>query len=110
MKMWRISGNGWSYSCIAGDPVLGKEAYHYATMHWKASTSLELVHAQMRALAAALEAAGITVVRQKIEQIIYDTKIPHLSGSSNGRKSCFEQDNAGSIPAPESTTGEGENG
>lgn len=62
---------GWSFSAIDGDPVMGKQAYCYLTSY---DTDGQNLHDSMKVVAASLEAVGITPLRLKIEEIIFDTK------------------------------------
>ena len=66
--------NGWSFSAITGDPILGKDAYEYATRHASGNTPFDVVKAQMSKTAAILKDQGFDVVRQKIELVLLDTK------------------------------------
>lgn len=61
----------WSTSEIERDPVLGKASYFYLTSH---DTDLTRMQTRMAAARVNLIAAGVPVVREKIEVIIYDTK------------------------------------
>lgn len=62
---------GWTYSQIDGDPIMGKRAYCYATAYREDG---HVLLAETSALARNLEQAGVTVLREKVEQIMYDTK------------------------------------
>jgi hypothetical protein len=68
-----IEVHGWKFSRIAGDPVLKDAAYCYATKHVKPSVPLIEVIVEMNMTARAL---GLhwTVVRQKVELVVYDEK------------------------------------
>jgi hypothetical protein len=61
----------WRSSRIDGDPVLGKQVYGYLTAH---DHDLQTLFANMDAAANTLRAAGVVVIREKIEHIIHDTK------------------------------------
>lgn len=64
----------WAFSAIDGDPVMGKQAYCYLTGYdTNAATLLE----RTNRLADFLRAAGVPVLREKVEEIIYDTKTGH---------------------------------
>ena len=65
--------NGWSFSCIQGDPVLGKGVYEYATRHAPGSTDLGKVIQHMNDTAHILKGQGFPVIRQKVEIVVYDT-------------------------------------
>ncbi len=63
----------WKYSCIDGDPVLGKQAFAYLTTH---DNSFERMVTRMDEVCDLLEPMLIPVLRKKIELIVYDTKRP----------------------------------
>jgi len=62
----------WKFSQIHGDIILGDKLYCYLTMHerdvFKLKTKLDFA-------AEALRGMGFLVIREKIEAIIYDTKL-----------------------------------
>ena len=62
---------GWSFSVIDGDPIMGKRAYCYLTCY---DTDAQRTKDRVRSMASAIRANGIEVLREKVEQIIYDTK------------------------------------
>lgn len=62
----------WKTSEIARDPVLGQATYFYLTSHGK---TFEHLFGRMREAVAALKAKGLEVVREKIEHIVFDTKL-----------------------------------
>ena len=63
----------WKYSCIDGDPVLGKQAFAYLTTH---DVHFDRMLQRMRHASLALEKHGVPVLREKIELIVFDTKRP----------------------------------
>lgn len=63
-------GLGWKSSHIDGDPVLGVGVKSYLTKHAADGQSLLIV---MQHTAAILRAAGLDVLRQKVEHVVYDT-------------------------------------
>ena len=63
----------WKYSCIDGDPVLGKQAFAYLTTH---DTDFERMAGRMDTVCGQLGGMLIPVIRKKIELIVYDTKRP----------------------------------
>ena len=65
--------NNWSFSKIAGDPVLGKDTYEYATRHVSGNTNFQKVVDHMNKTATILREQGFPVLRQKVELVIYDT-------------------------------------
>jgi hypothetical protein len=62
---------GWKTSEIERDPVLGDRKYFYFTAH---ARSFEVLKARMDELTAELRAEELNVLREKIENIVYDTK------------------------------------
>lgn len=65
-------GHGWKPSTIEGDITLGKESYFYLTKHSRDYMSL---FNEMQRCANALRLTGCEVIREKIELIMYDTKL-----------------------------------
>lgn len=63
--------NGWSFSCIDGDPILGAKPFCYLTCHGDA---FKVVKARLDHICDLLEDRYIFVIRRKIEHIVYDTK------------------------------------
>lgn len=62
---------GWTYSAIDGDPVMGKQAYCYLTAYdFNGHHLLESV----KGVSTILKIRNIEVLREKVEQIVYDTK------------------------------------
>ena len=64
----------WKYSKIDGDPNLGKGILHYATKHVHASVPVEKVIHILKEAAQCLRDMGCTVVRMKVEYILFDKK------------------------------------
>ena len=62
----------WKFSVIVGDPVLGKHVFAYLTTH---GTDLMKVMGRMNEVSAEIRAYGVDVIREKIELIVYDTKV-----------------------------------
>lgn len=62
---------GWKYSVIEGDPLLGPGVHAYLTRH---SINYITLFTGMKALVGALTQNGVGVIREKIELIMYDTK------------------------------------
>lgn len=65
---------GWKFSKIDGDPLLGKQPYAYLTNYNEDAMTL---FADMKATSHALNDRKVPVLREKIEEIIYDTKTGH---------------------------------
>lgn len=64
--------SNWKTSSIQGDPVLGPETRYYLTSHAK---NFPKAYSEMVEMSKCLEANGVTITRQKIELIIFDTKL-----------------------------------
>ena len=64
--------DGWKTSEIHRDISLGNDVYFYLTTH---HPNLMKMFEKMNATSAKLKAKGVDVVREKIELIIYDTKM-----------------------------------
>jgi hypothetical protein len=62
---------GWTFSEIDGDPLMGAKPYCYLTAYEPDAT---LLLSRMRGVAHSLRQRGVAVLREKVEQIIYDTK------------------------------------
>ena len=67
------SVGGWSFSSIAGDPLLGKDTFCYATAHF--DDPMEAL-VQTTAVSEALAKASVWfhVIRRKIELVISDER------------------------------------
>lgn len=64
----------WSFSVIDGDAIMGQNPYCYLTQY---CVDQKEMYAQVKAAVAVLSDEGATVLREKIEEIIYDTKTGH---------------------------------
>lgn len=62
----------WKTSEIARDPVLGEDTYFYLTTH---DSDAARMKKRMDECVARLKEAGVQVLREKIEEIIHDTKL-----------------------------------
>lgn len=62
---------GWKYSAIHGDALLGKKPYCYLTAY---EPDAKHLMDRMELAADYLVEGGVFVYRKKIERIIYDTK------------------------------------
>lgn len=67
-----FKGDGWKFSKIDGDPVLGQQLFCYLTAHGDYAKEL-LAGMQQRALVIS-SLFGVQPLRMKIERVIYDTK------------------------------------
>lgn len=62
---------GWKTSKIDGDPVLGDKVHYYLTCHGDDYISIIV---KMKETSRLLIEAGVKPLREKIEEILYDTK------------------------------------
>lgn len=63
--------NFWKFSAIDGDPVMGKRPYCYLTGY---DTNPLRLLARLQTVSQCLKKQKVEILREKIEQIIYDTK------------------------------------
>ncbi len=66
-------GNGWTYSNITDDPILGPGAKCYATRHFHEKISLGFVVMATIDVARVLEQSGAKVIRRKVERVVFDS-------------------------------------
>ncbi|KGM36115.1 hypothetical protein [Inquilinus limosus] len=93
---------GWKFSQIDGDPVLGEEVKCYATMLFNARKDQEWVLNQLLATADALEGYGATVLRRKVERVLYDDRSSAVRFQCNGAcPECHLDDYVERRPPPE---------
>ncbi len=65
---------GWSFSIIDGDPIMGQKPYCYLTAY---HTDGQKLLAVMNEVSGVLSKGGVTILREKLEEILYDTKTGH---------------------------------
>lgn len=65
---------GWKYSSFDADPVMGDKPFAYLTAY---DTDPYVLRGRTLMAAGLLSAQGIEVLRQKVEEIVYDTKTGH---------------------------------
>lgn len=70
-----VEGLGWTFSCIDGDPVLGRGIKCYATTFYKARKEVPAVQAELDDAAQRLRDAGCHVIRKKIELVVFDERL-----------------------------------
>lgn len=70
-----VESHEWKFSAIDGDPVLGNGVKCYATKHFAFKTSIVDVILDMKCIAQYIKGLGYNVCREKVEVIIYDTKV-----------------------------------
>ncbi len=61
----------WKTSQIMGDPVLGNKPFHYLTTY---SSDEYLAYVTLAECCNALRQAGVGIIREKIELIVYDKR------------------------------------
>lgn len=61
----------WKTSEIARDPLLGNDTYFYLTSH---GATYDTIYSRMQEVKDRLYFAGVNVVREKIEHIVYDVR------------------------------------
>lgn len=64
----------WSHSVIAGDIILGEGRKQYLTAHFHRDSDRETMIADMEFIAQSLRALGKTVLRTKVELVVYDRR------------------------------------
>lgn len=69
-----LNNVNWKFSCIKGDPILGKQTFCYATKHYPTNKSKEEVIEKVNEASNLFEKNGLEIIRKKIELIIWDTK------------------------------------
>lgn len=69
-----LNSYGWYYSRIDGDPHLGPLVFHYATRHYAGSWMPDDVKKNLQDMVELLKTRNCSVIRSKIEMVIYDTK------------------------------------
>lgn len=62
---------GWVFSEISGCPILGQGTYCYLTGY---DPDAIVLFSEMATIAAVCRGRGLTVHREKIERIVYDSK------------------------------------
>lgn len=68
-----IEAQGWTFSAIEGDIILGKGVKIYATKHYNMRYSIATIRELLDIKAAALTCViGAKVIRKKIEHVIHD--------------------------------------
>lgn len=68
----------WSYSKIDKDIVLGEGVKSYLTKHFTKHKTVEEITLELEQAKEELIQKGFTVLRTKIESVIYDSKINHI--------------------------------
>jgi hypothetical protein len=66
---------GWKFSKIDGDPILGVGIKCYATKHFPAKDVVGDVVEKVKGVSLFMRLAGHQVLRDKVELVVYDSKL-----------------------------------
>lgn len=70
-----LNSYNWAFSAIDGDPHLGPHVFQYATKHYDADIhDLRYVLQRTEDLITLLQDQGCTVVRHKVELVVFDSR------------------------------------
>lgn len=69
---------GWKFSSIDGDPILGEGIKCYATKHFPVKIDVEQVIENVKGVSKALSDLGHNVIRDKVELVVYDSKLVNI--------------------------------
>lgn len=69
-----IEANNWRYSKIDGDINLGSGVKAYATRQFNARLNIEIILQELHSLANKLKDFGWTILRRKVELVMYDDR------------------------------------
>ena len=76
-KAVELLGNGWTFSCIDGDPVYGDKILCYATNHFSSedvAKSLVVSAVNELNLLKCHGFSDLDVMRAKIEEVVFDVR------------------------------------
>lgn len=65
----------WKFSAIDGDPTLGDGVKCYATHHFNSRIPLDVVIQMVNAAGTHLRDRGVIVMREKVEHVVYDSRL-----------------------------------
>lgn len=72
----KIDVSGWTYSCIDGDPTLGKGVKSYLTRHFNKNTNIQDIIKEMDQISYFLHRQhSLLVIRKKVELVVYDERV-----------------------------------
>lgn len=82
----------WKFSAIDGDPVLGEGLKCYATMFYNEKIDEKVVLSLLLGNSEALKSMGAHVLRDKVELVIYDSKIGKVNVCNGACPECHIDD------------------
>jgi hypothetical protein len=82
----------WKFSAIDGDIVVGDGVKCYATKHYNYRYSPSEMKDTIIGAASWVEAAGVKVIRRKVELVIFDDRSTKVDACNGGCVECHLED------------------